>query len=77
MADDLETHVAPAAVEKVVEVFEALEDRDHASVVQARKAATEHIFGQVASGQTDEQRLVVSGLSHLKSRERQRKAPKR
>jgi hypothetical protein len=40
-------------------------------------AATEHIFGLVASGQTDEQRLVVSGLSHLKSREKQAKAPTR
>jgi hypothetical protein len=77
MADELENDVAPAAIEKVVEVFETLQDRDHASVVQARKAATEHIFGQVASGQTDKQRLVVSGLSHLKSRERQAKAPKR
>ena len=30
----------------------------------------EHIFGQVAAGETDEQKLVIAGLTHLKSLER-------
>jgi hypothetical protein len=66
MTDVLETTVAPAAIER----FEQFRERDHADLVQARKALTEHIFGLIATGQTDEQRLVVSGLTHLKSIER-------
>ena len=34
------------------------------------KALTDHIFGLIAAGETDEKRLVVSGLSHLKSLEK-------
>jgi hypothetical protein len=68
MADDLETTVAPSAIERAI--FEGFKDRDHASLVQARKALTDHIFGQIAAGQTDERRLVVSGLTYLKSLER-------
>ena len=41
-----------------------------AALVQARKALTDHIFGQIAAGQTDQQRLVVSGLTYLKSLEK-------
>jgi hypothetical protein len=51
-------------------IFENFKERDHVELVQARKALTEHIFGQIAAGQTDEQRLVVAGLTHLKSLER-------
>jgi hypothetical protein len=57
-------------------IFEKFKDRDHAALVQARKALTDQIFGQVAAGQTDEQRLVVSGLTHLKSLERMAEAGK-
>ena len=70
MADEVETSVAPSAIERAVEVFERLRTRDHSELVQARKALTEHVFGLVAAGETDEQRLVVSGLAHLKSLER-------
>ena len=70
MADDFETIVAPAAIERALSIFERFKDRDHAALVQARKALTEHIFGQIAAGQTDEQRLVVSGLTYLKSLEK-------
>ena len=69
MTDVLETTVAPAAVERALTIFK---ERDHAKLVQARRALTEHIFGLIATGQTDEQRLVVSGLTHLKSIERRR-----
>jgi hypothetical protein len=70
MADEVETSVAPSAIKRAMEVFERLRRRDHTELVQARKALTEHVFGLVAAGETDEQRLVVSGLAHLKSLER-------
>ena len=70
MADHLETTVAPSAIEKAMSIFEKFKDRDPGALVQARKALTDHIFGQVAAGQTDVERLVVSGLAHLKSLER-------
>jgi hypothetical protein len=74
MADDLETTIAPAAIERAMSIFEGFKDRNHAALVQARKALTDHIFGQIAAGQTDGQRLVVSGLTYLKSLERMTKA---
>ncbi|MBV9562679.1 MAG: hypothetical protein JOY90_19900 [Bradyrhizobium sp.] len=70
MADVLETTVAPSAIERAMTIFEKFKERDHSELVQARKALTDHIFGQVAGGQTDEERLVVAGLAHLKSIER-------
>jgi hypothetical protein len=76
MTDDLETTVAPSAIERAMSIFEGFRDRDHASLVQARKALTDHIFGQIAAGQTDERRLVVSGLTYLKSLERMTEAGK-
>jgi hypothetical protein len=70
MTDVLETTVAPAAVERALAISEQFKERDHAELVQARKALTEHMFGLIAAGQTDEQRLVISGLTYLKSIER-------
>ena len=69
MTDPMEEVVGRAAVERAAEVFEKLKDRDHHELVRARKAVTEQIFGLIAAGKTDEQRLVVSGLAHLKSLE--------
>jgi hypothetical protein len=69
MTDKIETTVAPVAIDRAMEAFESLKARDHAELVQARKALTEHIFGEVAAGQTEEQRLVVAGLTHHKSLE--------
>jgi hypothetical protein len=70
MTDDVETTVAPSAIERAMELFESFKARNHTELVQARKALTEHVFGQVAAGETDEQKLVFSGLAHLKSLER-------
>jgi hypothetical protein len=70
MIDVFESAVAPSAIERAMETFEKFKDRDRAELVQARKALTDHIFGLIAAGETDEQRLVVSGLAHLKSLER-------
>lgn len=77
MTDPMEDIVAPAAIERAVGIFEMFKDRDHCKVIQARKALTDHIFGLVAKGETDEQRLVVSGLAHLKALETQAKAARR
>jgi hypothetical protein len=77
MDDNVEASIAPAAIERAMGIFEKFKDRDHTDLVQARKALTDHIFGQVAAGQTDEQKLVVSGLAHLKSVERMAQASRR
>ncbi len=77
MDDNVEASIAPAAIERALGIFEKFRDRGRAELVQARKALTDHIFGQVAAGQTDEQKLVVSGLTHLKSLEKMVEASKR
>jgi hypothetical protein len=50
-------------------IFESFRDRDHIDIVQARKAVTQHVFGLIGSGQTDDRELVVSALTYLKSLE--------
>jgi hypothetical protein len=76
MTDPIEQVLAPAAIKRALSIFQAFKDRDHATIVQAPKALTEHIFGLVASGQLDEHKLVVSGLTHLKSLEANAEAAK-
>jgi len=69
-------HAAPEdptaghAIERALAIYEQFKGRDRASLVQARKAVTVHIYGMVAGGETDEQRLTVGGLTELKRRER-------
>jgi hypothetical protein len=77
MTDRIEEVVPPATVERAMEVIEQIEPRCHPEPVQARKALTEHIFGLVASGETDGQQLVVAGLAHLNALETQSKANER
>jgi hypothetical protein len=62
--------VAPSAIEQGDGRLRKVQERDHAELAQARKALTEYIFGQIAAGQTDEERLVVAGLAHLRALER-------
>ena len=69
MKDPIEDVLAPAVIERALDVFEKLADRDHAALVQARKAVTPHVYGLIAAGETDEQRLVVAALTYLKSLE--------
>jgi hypothetical protein len=68
-ADLIEDVLAPTVIERAMSVFESLKDRDHGEIVQARKTLTPHVFGLIASGQTDEERLLVSALIFLKSLE--------
>jgi hypothetical protein len=69
MTDLMEDVLAPTVIERAMSVFENLKERDHSEVVQARKALTPHLFGLIATGQTDEKRLLVSALIFLKSLE--------
>jgi hypothetical protein len=47
-------------------IFESFRDRDRVDIVQARKAVTQHVFGLIGSGQSDDRELVVSALIYLK-----------
>jgi hypothetical protein len=69
MIDPIEDVLAPAVIERSMSIFESFRDRDRVDIVQARKAVTQHVFGLIGSGQTDDKKLVVSALTFLKSLE--------
>jgi hypothetical protein len=66
----VELVVAPAAIERALQVYEQLHPHDPSVILQARKILTQHIYGMVDQGEQDEQRLTVSGLARLKAVER-------
>jgi hypothetical protein len=66
----VELVVAPAAIERALEVYEQLRPHAPSVILQARKILTQHIFGMVDQGEYDEQRLIAGGLAHLKAVER-------
>src|SRR6266478_5396418 len=68
----VELVVAPAAIERALQLYEQLQPHDKSVVVQARKILTQHIFGMVDQGELDEQKLIAGGLAHLKAAERDR-----
>lgn len=70
MIDPVEDICAPAAIERALSVYLAMQERDQSVLLQARKILTQHIYGMVDKGEHDEHRLTVSGLAHLKSIER-------
>ena len=53
MQSFLENAVAPSAIERILEVFGMMKDRDSAALAAARESVTEHIRELVAAGQTD------------------------
>ena len=58
-------------------IFERLKERKHCDIVQGRrKALTPHVLELTGTGQTDEQRLVVSALTYLKLMEMRANAAK-
>jgi hypothetical protein len=67
---EVETVVAPAAIERALAVYQQMRQQDHSVLVQARKILTQHIYGMVDRGEHDEQRLTVGGLVYLKAVER-------
>jgi hypothetical protein len=76
MTDLIENVLAPTVIERAMSVFESFRERDRGEIVQARKALTPHLFGLIASGQTDQERLLVSALIFLKSLETRAKTGK-
>jgi hypothetical protein len=69
MIDPIEDVLAPTVIERSMSIFESFRDRNRVDIVQARKAVTQHVFGLIGSGQTDDKKLVVSALTFLKSLE--------
>ena len=72
---DVEEVAAPATIERALLVYQQLKERDSSVLSQARKLATQHIYGMVDRGECNEQRLTVAGLVRLKAVERDRCAP--
>ena len=72
VTDPVELVVAPAAIERALDVYEQLQPHDPSAILQARKILSQHIFGMVDQGELDEQRLTVGGLARLKAVERDR-----
>jgi hypothetical protein len=70
--DITEEVVGPKAIERAIDIYQQFRDRDQCSLNQARKVLTQHVFELVDQGERDEQKLTVSGLTHLKSIERER-----
>jgi hypothetical protein len=70
IARSVESVVAPAAIERALSIYQQLQPRDPSVVLQAKKILTQHIFGMVDRGESDEQRLTVCGLIRLKAVER-------
>ena len=66
----VEKTVAPAAIERAVDIYSQLQPRDQSVIIQARKILTQFIFAMVDRGERSEQRLTVGGLAHLKAIER-------
>jgi hypothetical protein len=64
---EIESIVAPTAIERALAIYEQMEPRDQSVMVQARKVLTQHIYGMVDCGERDERRLTVGGLIHLKA----------
>jgi hypothetical protein len=69
--DEVETVIAPAAIERALTIYQQMHSRDQSVMVQARKILTQHIFAMVDRGERDEQRLTVGGLARLKAVERE------
>ena len=70
MNDIEEEAVAVVAIERAVGIYQQMQQRDRSVILQARRILTRHIYGCVDKGERDEQRLIVGGLAHLKSIER-------
>jgi len=66
----IERLVAPAAIERALSIYQQLREHDRSVEMQARKILTKRIYAMVDQGESDERRLTVGGLDHLKSIER-------
>jgi hypothetical protein len=66
----IEQLVAPAAIERALSIYQQLRQHDRSVVMQARKILTQRIYAMVDRGESDQHRLTVGGLTHLRSIER-------
>jgi hypothetical protein len=74
----VEEVVAPAAIERALNVYEQLQHHDLPVRRRARKIVTRRIYGMVDQGEHDERRLTIAGVAHLKEVERDAQgAPKK
>jgi hypothetical protein len=68
--DAVEQVTAPVAIERALSIYQQLQEREQSVMLQARKILTQHIYGMVDQGESDERRLTVGGLVHLRAIER-------
>ena len=66
----IEQLVAPAAIERAISIYQQRRQHDRSVVMQARKILTRRIYAMVDQGESDQHRLTIGGLTHLKSIER-------
>lgn len=52
--DTVEKTIAPAAIERALDIYQQLQPRDQSVIVQARKILTQHIFAMVDRGERNE-----------------------
>ncbi len=74
MTDPIQDIVAPAAIERALGIYQQMHDCEHTALIQARKTLTEKVYALINGGESDETRLVVGALSHLKALDRARAA---
>ena len=70
VTEAVELVVAPAAIERALQLYERKQAHDTSVILQARKILTHHIFGMVDQGELDEQKLIAGGLARLKAVDR-------
>jgi hypothetical protein len=70
VTEAVELVLAPAAIERALQLYQQVQPHDTSVILQARKILTQHIFGMVDQGELDEQTLIAGGLAHLKAVER-------
>jgi hypothetical protein len=66
MIGSVEEVTAPAAIERVMSIYQKLMNRDNSVLLQVRKILTQRIYGLVDRGECDERKLVIAGLAYLK-----------
>lgn len=74
MTDPVQDIIAPAAIERALGIYQQMRDCEHTVLMQARKTLTEKVYAMINGGESDETRLVVGALSHLKALDRARAA---
>jgi hypothetical protein len=72
MTDHIKAVVAPAAIDRALGIYQQMHDPDEAGLTAARQTLSDKVQELVAAGESDETRLVVGALAHLKALDRAR-----